>query len=249
MRIDDFDNDYFDLDTEEPWRIDRREPDFADERDVSPPVGRKLGTAARIALGVASVGEVVIAGAFLQQMLEDAGAFRIRRMYVFCGMAETLLFFVATLLFMLWLSKAYRNAERLGRRRLSWTSGMAIAGFFIPFANLVIPYSVTQEIWMASDPGPSEDDDIGQRVGTRSILIIAWWGLLVVAIIIHGAAVFSTNGTRMATLFIVWHTLLAIDAVLAILVIGAISRRQEARWQALVARGTAFGVRHFDPES
>jgi len=78
------------------------------------------------------------------------------------------LFFAVALLFLFWIFRANCNAHALGARDMRYTPGWSVGWFFVPFANLVMPFKVMREIWQASsDPGnPSAKSSSG---------IVGWW--------------------------------------------------------------------------
>ena len=61
--------------------------------------------------------------------------------------------FVATAtVFIIWQFRSAKNNEVLGRIHPRYTPGWSIGGWFIPFANLVIPVRIFQDLWQGSDP-------------------------------------------------------------------------------------------------
>jgi Ca2+/Na+ antiporter len=67
---------------------------------------------------------------------------------------RVVLFLSTIVLFLFWIYRANRNARTLGAREMRYTPGWSVGWFFVPFANLVMPYKVLREIWSASsDPG------------------------------------------------------------------------------------------------
>ena len=86
---------------------------------------------------------------------------------------------VAVLL-IVWCYQAYKVIEKqpvVGRR---WTPGWAIGGWFIPFANLVIPKLVVNEIDRITVAPP----DGGWEERRTLALSNWWWGAWVVAIVV-----------------------------------------------------------------
>lgn len=73
-----------------------------------------------------------------------------------------------------WMWRVAKNAEGLGRTNTRWTPGWTIGGWFVPFANLVIPASVMVDLWKGSDPAIPPDDPSWRKV-PRSPFILAWW--------------------------------------------------------------------------
>jgi len=59
---------------------------------------------------------------------------------------------VSGILLLIWMYKAYVSAESRGATERRWGRGWTIGGWFIPFANLVIPKLVMNEIDRMSNP-------------------------------------------------------------------------------------------------
>ena len=70
----------------------------------------------------------------------------------------------------MWTHRAARNLPALGAQRLQYTPGWAVGWFFIPLANLVMPYFVGAEIWRESDPAQQ-----GHGGKNTSPLVACWW--------------------------------------------------------------------------
>jgi hypothetical protein len=82
-----------------------------------------------------------------------------------------LLFSVAVfVLLIIYLFRAVKNTELWNAQKEKWTPGWAIGGWFIPVANLVIPFLTVRETWRRSNP-----DAVAGRGGTSSGLVWAWW--------------------------------------------------------------------------
>jgi hypothetical protein len=47
----------------------------------------------------------------------------------------------------MWMHRAFRNLPALGEQGLRWSPAWAAGGWFIPFANFVIPYQVLRVLW------------------------------------------------------------------------------------------------------
>jgi heme/copper-type cytochrome/quinol oxidase subunit 3 len=75
--------------------------------------------------------------------------------------------------FICWLYRARKNAEASGVGGFRWGPGWTIGSWFIPLANLVIPYRVVAEIDRANEPGlPGANVMAGSR---RQTLLGFWW--------------------------------------------------------------------------
>jgi hypothetical protein len=137
--------------------------------------------------------------------------------------------------FMLWLFRARASVEAWGIQGLGWGSGWAIGGWFIPFANLIIPRLVVDATWTGSG-APLGTTTMARRSST---LIAGWWwtfiganvlGLFGSAVItpVDGMDVFAGFTAILAVLDIV-------AAALAIVLVRRITRQQVARQTALDA--------------
>lgn len=74
------------------------------------------------------------------------------------------------------LYRASKNTELWQQQSRRWAAGWTIGGWFIPVANIVIPFLVVAEIWKRSpEPGPG---GVTRRVGASPVGI--WWGAWIV---------------------------------------------------------------------
>jgi hypothetical protein len=80
------------------------------------------------------------------------------------GLMLILAFFVAS-----WIYRANQNVHALGAQGLSATPGWSIGWYFIPGANLVMPYRAMRDIFKAS-MNPKE-----WKSEATSPLLIGWW--------------------------------------------------------------------------
>lgn len=74
---------------------------------------------------------------------------------------------VLAILFLRWFHLCYKNLSALEIRDLEHSPGWAVGWFFIPFANLVKPYSVAYEMWTACE---SDDEET-----SANWVVIVWW--------------------------------------------------------------------------
>lgn len=133
------------------------------------------------------------------------------------------LLFAATT-FIRWQRISIRNLAFFGCENPEHGTGIATAGWFIPFASLVLPYLSMREIarWSRPPGGP----DMGGILGW-------WWGTWVVSgvIVSISSAVFQLESTSTT-----WISAAAIDAigsiglvasaVLAVKIVRTVNRRQ-----------------------
>jgi hypothetical protein len=91
--------------------------------------------------------------------------------------------------FVLWFWRAYSNLAALGRPRKR-RAGWAIGGWFLPFANLVIPFGIGAEIWKESGqelPGGYSNE------ATNLEPVISWWALFVIMGLVNQIAFFNSG--------------------------------------------------------
>ncbi len=141
---------------------------------------------------------------------------------------------IAYFAFVFWFYKAHKNLSNFGELNLENTHAKAVWGFFVPFANLIIPYGVMREIWTRTsvdrEPAP--------------FFIPLWWGFSVVNFLwaIVSAIVFKSaiqDGEAIPVL--AGNGLLIARDVTTVLIVHLVMAAQSrrARSQSLPAAGTA----------
>src|SRR6185369_16058382 len=69
------------------------------------------------------------------------------------ALLEFVIYITTVVFFLMWIHRAYKNLSALNpANRLDNSPGWAVGSFFIPFANLFIPYRIVKEIWQKSWP-------------------------------------------------------------------------------------------------
>jgi hypothetical protein len=97
-----------------------------------------------------------------------------------------LTFLVITgILFLKWVYRANENARRLGAVDLEFTPRQAVGSYFIPIANLALPYQAMREIWNAS-VNPTDWQSMKGHPIVRS-----WWGLFLASNVISWVLLFN----------------------------------------------------------
>ena len=149
-------------------------------------------------------------------------------------------------LLIIWLYRAAKNNEALGRQNPRLGPGWAIGGWFIPIAWWVIPFIILDDVWRGSDPSIARGDPNWRRSSTMGAI----WAWLVTAVIftIPSAIASSTGDVRADEpekvrrddiLRIIGAVGAIVAAVLAILVTRRIAARQEECLQAQQATAPA----------
>lgn len=194
-----------------------------------------------VLLAAAAVVATVRAVAFAQRLValgsSDAADFpaRARDADAFVGSTDVALgltVLVVGPVFVTWLWRAAKNQQALGRAPERLGPGWAIGGWFIPLANLVIPVLIVQDLWRGSSVSIARDDP-RWRIADRSWLVGGWWGLFLAALFAISGEPADSPGLRRAlleqrnALALIGSLACATAAVLGILVVRELSRRQE----------------------
>ncbi len=150
-------------------------------------------------------------------------------------------------IFCVWIYRAYKNLKAFRLGALEHSPGMAPGSFFIPVANLVLPYLIMKEIWRGSDPAypPLEANPFE---GARTTALLLPWWLLFLARGVAGWAsmVVSFSERSLAALNVSTIALLVsctaslISALLALFLVTGIGRRQAVLSTALLDRDAAL---------
>jgi hypothetical protein len=153
------------------------------------------------------------------------------------GFNAILSFFVyvaAAVAFLMWVHRTNKNLRSFGMVRPEFTPGWAVGWFFIPFANLGMPYKIVKEIWVGSDPRLSEPGEEAWQLPGSSSLLGWWWGCWLLAGTVNyivsrlALAAKSPDAFFNAAKAQIFGDALSMGAaVLAIMVVKGIDRRQD----------------------
>src|SRR5262249_54007433 len=109
---------------------------------------------------------------FDTKAVNDANALA-ASMIILSGLVALAIF----VLLVIWLYRAAKNNEALGRMNPRLGPGWAIGGWLIPIANLVIPFIIMDDVWRGADPSVPRGDPSWRRSST----LAAIWAWLVTA--------------------------------------------------------------------
>jgi hypothetical protein len=128
----------------------------------------------------------------------------------------------------IWMHRAVGNLQALGEQGTHWSPAWAAGGWFIPFANLVIPYLCLRELWN----GFGDERPLPQQYWA------AWFGAFVLQIL--GSVFQRLSASHLMDAGIVFGILNDVATIVAgfllITMIWRISRRQRDRQVQLLAR-------------
>jgi hypothetical protein len=137
-------------------------------------------------------------------------------------------------LFIIWMYRAAKNNEALGRMHPRFSAGWSIGAWFIPFANLVIPVLIMQDLWRGSDSRVPRGD-AGWRSARGSGLVAWWWTALLASLARYYG---SSSDARSATVklsrlkthdsvVLFGAAMAGLAAVLALVMVRRLAARQE----------------------
>lgn len=152
------------------------------------------------------------------------------------GFIYFIAYIVTAIIFCFWIHRSHRNLPSLGVRDLKYSPAWAVGGFFVPILSLYRPYQVTKEIWKASDPNAGLD----WQGASVSPLIGWWWGIFIISNYIDRLAVkISLSAETISSIMSSSVMTLVTDivdipaAILAIMLVQAITQRQEKKSQRI----------------
>ncbi len=99
------------------------------------------------------------------------------------GLADSALLFVTAILVLIWLYRANARARALGAEDMMVSPGWAVGWFFVPLANLVMPYIAMRELWKAS-AHPRD-----WQLASAPLAIPLWWAFWLASGVAGGVAV------------------------------------------------------------
>ncbi|WP_328311472.1 DUF4328 domain-containing protein [Streptomyces sp. NBC_00442] len=153
-------------------------------------------------------------------------------LYANAGNLQTLALLATAAVFIIWFHRVRTNADVLAADVCTRGRGWTIGGWFIPIANLWIPYQVAGEIWTAS--AQTAPDGSWRAVSQRPLTV--WWGVWMTSLLIGRAAwALSRNADtldelRRATDFMIFSDALgAAAAILAIVFVRRLTAMQDVK--------------------
>lgn len=142
--------------------------------------------------------------------------------------------------FCIWAYRVAANVRALGADGLRFSPGWAVGWFFIPIANLFVPFSVFREIDRASQPTGFVDTE-AWKSNAPGVVITLWWLAWFSQTVVGGVANVLTKRfppqmgssvTAGVVCDVVASLLLLGAGMCAILMIRRIDRLQLQAWQA-----------------
>ena len=159
------------------------------------------------------------------------------------GLIHFAVFVTTVVVFCMWLYRAHSNLQALGNPKasLNHSAGWAVGSFFVPFANLIIPFRAIKEIWAKSDPEIPHNNYVAPTEPSAPTVMSAWWAFWLISNFVANAAfrVWLRADTAGEMYLGTWLDLLSDlltipAAILGIFVVREIDRRQEERSRRVV---------------
>jgi len=150
---------------------------------------------------------------------------------------------ITAVVWLIWQFRAHTNLRALGAAQLKYTPGWAVAWWFIPIANIVMPYLTMRELYKASDPAAGSVD-WATRGGAG--LLGMWWAARLITQVLFqiGTAIDIRSVPALraeAWFFLLANMSFAGLSVLAILVVRAVDSRQSQKRERMSAWMRSFG--------
>ena len=164
-----------------------------------------------------------------QELSDNPAGAALAIIVVLLALIDVIVYLTTVVFFLTWLYRAYGNLRAFNPgRRLDSSPGFAVGSFFIPFANMVLPYRAVRETWLKSGP-PDEALLAEPKPPAWFPFWWAFWLLSCFAGNISMRASFEDSVPQNTATIIaaVADGLSILAAVFAYLVIDAIEKRQE----------------------
>ena len=140
-----------------------------------------------------------------------------------------IIFYISAFAIGMWIYRAHDNLGKLGHTDLEFTPGWSVGWFFVPFANLVMPFRAMRELWHHS---------CGSETPSTPILPL-WWGCFLVGGITMTTASFIGKADDLSTMI----PLMGIGSILRLssaVILALIIRKITAAQASMEGIGSAF---------
>lgn len=148
---------------------------------------------------------------------------------ILLAVLEVIIYLATVVFFLMWLYRVYGNLRAFNPgARLEYSRGWALGSFFIPFANLIVPYRAVKEAWQKSGP----PDEALLSAPSPPAYFPIWWLFWLLAsfagnISLRASLNENVSESTATIISVVAGALSIIAAVFAYLVVDAIDKRQE----------------------
>jgi hypothetical protein len=126
------------------------------------------------------------------------------------GLLRFGLFLLTGFLFLKWVYRSNQNARGMGASDMTFTPGWSVGCYFVPFANLVLPYQAMRELWNAT----LSTNEWKGRAAPH--LVRWWWGLYLLNNTVGAIAGIQAYGTQTIDALIWSGRIIMLAEILAI---------------------------------
>lgn len=128
---------------------------------------------------------------------------------------------ITAILGLVWTFRVAWNARHLGAKGFDSSPAMSVGWYFVPVANIVMPYRALRQVYSASlDPSDWKDD-------TRPIVATWWWLILLSGVI---SKIGGMGGDAMNALDVVATVMLTIAAAVFAVIAKRVASAQVANY-------------------
>lgn len=109
------------------------------------------------------------------EMVSDAHFISLENFEIYIGLIVIAVSLTSLVLFLVWFYRVYKNLAVFKSKR-DRSPAWAIWSYFIPFANLFIPYLTMKETWLTSFKSK-------EKTEVKHSFVIGWWALYIISAI------------------------------------------------------------------
>jgi hypothetical protein len=168
------------------------------------------------------------------------------------ALAQAGLWTVSLAALLWWLASAYRNLPALGAPWPAFTPGQAVAWWFVPPANLYLPFREVFEMWRASDPSRQRPEGYAVPDAHRAWPATWWVAFLAgaVAVVAGVWAVFGLGpGPVQRLAAVASHAVVLASSGLTIWMVRRITEWQARHYRLVVGDALAHHAACLDPSA
>lgn len=165
-----------------------------------------------------------------QELSDNLGSLIVALLQVGLGLLAFGVYVATVVFFLMWLYRCCQNLMAFGqdKRPIGYSPGWTVGSFFVPIANLFVPYLAVKEVWQKSQP--PEPISFAYLLSPPGYFIV-WWLLWITSNIAGNVDIRMTLGEAprdaSAIVSVLSSVLSIAAAIFAILVVKEIDRRQE----------------------
>ena len=117
-----------------------------------------IGAACSALIILAEIGQIAFSDfSEGQEVADNPGGFAASLLYALLTLLGIVIFIVTAIVFLMWLHRSSSNLTSFGYwKSQGYSPAWTVGSFFVPIANLFVPYQTTKYVWQKSRPATSE---------------------------------------------------------------------------------------------